>query len=724
MTHDDGSIEPPVVMVVDDEVTTRMLATEFLTQAGFRVCEASDGIEALDTIDAIEPDLILLDVEMPHMDGYELCSKLREQVRYSLTPILMLTGLNNNEAIDQAYEAGATDFATKPINWSLLCHRLRYMHRASQAADQLIRNQQSLAAAQRIAQLGNWEIDFNRNQMVWSDQLYCILALSPGSVPATLETLLEYVHPSDRFQVTQWLDQSRGDLRSSSIDHRIINTGGNTRYVRQQVEREYDAEGRLIRLQAIVQDFTERRRAERKIHQLAYYDALTGLANRTLFHEKLESAIDRANRNDKILSLLYFDLDDFKRINDTFGHSMGDRLLLEVGERLVAQLGSRKEYSDRKRTSCLLARMGGDEFTVLMDNLQRREDATELAEHIISVLSQPVTVDEHELFITSSVGIAFFPTDGHNAEALLKNADMAMYEAKRGGKNSFRTHNENADAKNQKRHRIDSQMRIALEQNEFSLHYQPQLDLQTGELFASEALVRWTSSDLGNVPPSDFIPIAEENGLIIPLGELVLRTACAQTHQWVSNGLGIPRVAVNISALQFMRADFPVVVAKVLDETGLNPQYLELEITESLLASDISHAVKTLRKLKDIGVNLSVDDFGTGYSSLSQLKHFPIDRLKIDQSFIRQVTESCEDAAITRAIIAMADSMNIRVLAEGVETLEHLEFLRANACDEIQGYYLSRPLPAESLQSCMQDLSARLDQLFPVRRVPTLKRAS
>ncbi len=705
----------PTVLIIDDDQSTRMMATQFLSQAGFTVKEAADGNHALQVIDNVNPDLILLDVEMPEMNGFELCRTLRNQPAYALTPILMLTGLNNNEAIEIAYEVGATDFATKPINWSLLCHRLKYMYRSSMAASELLQSQASLSAAQRIAQLGNWGYDFETKRLICSDQLYLIFGERPENNNATTEYLLQRIHPNDKARVRDWFNQAKHSPQALTIDHRIIQSDGNIRHIRQQIEQVFDAEQKLIKLHGTVQDYTERRLAESKIHQLAFYDALTGLANRILFRDKLRKAVVAANEKTHQLAVIYFDLDDFKRVNDTFGHSIGDKLIQSVGKRLLKELQSLEDSGQAGYGSSTLARMGGDEFTLLLDNIDNKQSVTSVAEHIIERFTKPFKFDEYELFTTPSLGISLFPNDGDTVDTLLKSADMAMYEAKRAGKNAFKFHTLDRDTEVLRQHKIAERMRTALQDDNFKVFFQPQLDLTTGYITSAEALLRWSDDELGNVSPQEFIPIAEETGLIVALGEWVLRSSCLQAKQWADKGFGIQKVAVNISLIQFGQAGFSELIQTVLDETKLNACQLELEITESVLAVDLTHTISTLKSLKALGVTLSIDDFGTGYSSLSHLKNFPIDQLKIDQSFIRNVTENNDDAAITRAVIAMANSMNIRVLAEGVETLEHLDFLRENCCDEIQGYFISRPMSAADLEYSMPDVDQLLDSLFENR---------
>jgi diguanylate cyclase (GGDEF)-like protein len=402
--------------------------------------------------------------------------------------------------------------------------------------------------------------------------------------------------------------------------------------------------------------------AEAKIRQLAYFDGLTGLPNRVLFKTRLHQAIELARRHERQLAVLFLDLDNFKRINDTLGHSVGDQLLKAIAERLVSAVRTSDAITRPPRRDKIqqFARLGGDEFTVLLAEIRKSEDAASVAKRILENLAEPLHLAGHEMLVTLSIGIAVFPQDGEDAETLLKSADMAMYFAKRTGRNSFQYFTQSMNAAALKRLTVENQLRGAIERGELSLHYQPQLDLLTGEICGMEALLRWDNGELGQVPPLEFIPVAEESGLIISIGEWVLRRACEQTKIWREAGLPVPLMAVNVSMLQFDQRDFPELVARVLRETGLEPHYLELEITETVLMKDAKNTIDILRQFKALGVKLAVDDFGTGYSSLSRLKYLPLDRLKIDRSFIRTITSEVEDQAIATAIIAMADSLNLR----------------------------------------------------------------
>jgi diguanylate cyclase (GGDEF)-like protein len=713
-THE---LRQPRILVVDDDDTARMLAARFLGAAGFDVRGAEDGEIALRMMSEANPDLILLDVEMPKLDGFGTCTRVRRMPERATVPILMVTGLDDTESIEKAFSAGATDFATKPLNWTLLPYRLRYMLRASDAINtiaaanaELSATKTSLVTAQRIARMGSWEWCIERGRMVWSDELYRLFGLEPDAVEPAFDVFLQLVHENDRDRVAAWMAEAKDSAACRHVDYRILMPDASERHIHQQIEAVSDTAAGTITLYATLQDVTDKRRSEQKIHELAYNDGLTSLPNREGFMECLHQALALARRHQRISAILFLDLDDFKRVNDTLGHSVGDLLLQAVAERLQASVRDCDEvvHWDADQAQRTVARLGGDEFIILLAEIDQGDAATKVAQRILNALGKAFDLDGHEVFISPSIGIALFPQDGDDAATLLKNADVAMYAAKGLGKNVYRFFDDSLNEATLKRLKLDTLLRQALERGELSLHYQPQIDLVSGDIAGLEALVRWQNPELGMVSPGDFIPLAEENGQIVPIGEWVLRTACAQTRRWIAEGLSLSRVAVNISVVQFVRPDFVDLVTNVLHTTGLEPGALELEITESLLAKDVDGAIRTLRALKDIGVQLSIDDFGTGYSSLSQLKHFPIDRLKIDRSFVRDITSDPDDAAIALAVIGMASTMNLSVVAEGVETEAQMRYLQANRCDEMQGYHLSRPLPAEDVLPLLREHQSQL----------------
>ncbi len=443
----------------------------------------------------------------------------------------------------------------------------------------------------------------------------------------------------------------------------------------------------------IFDDITDRKRAEQQVQQLAYADLLTGLPNRALLLDRLQEALARCDREQTQLALLFLDLDRFKPINDTMGHSVGDALLKAVAGRL----------SNCVRRTDTVARLGGDEFVILMTGIHRHLDATRAAKAILECFAEPFSCDGHEIFTSLSLGIALYPADGQDPGTLLKSADMAMYVAKDRGRNTYQFYSREMNEAAHERLDLENSLRRALKQQEFFLAYQPQVSLAQGRVTGIEALVRWSNPELGVVPPGRFIPACEEIGLILPLGEWVLRTACTQARAWSDAGFGPLRMAVNLSVMQFRQSDLACTVRGIIQETGIDPAYLELELTESMIMEDAEGTIRTLRELKEMGLRLAIDDFGTGYSSLSYLSSFPIDRIKIAQRFVRDVPTDARNGAIVETIIAIARSLGIEVIAEGVETPRQVEFLRSRGCDDVQGYYFSRPIRDEILTGHLHD---------------------
>lgn len=453
-----------------------------------------------------------------------------------------------------------------------------------------------------------------------------------------------------------------------------------------------DDKGNITHFVATGKDITERIQTEARLQYLAHHDALTDLPNRTLFMDRLNQALARAKLHDRLLAIMFIDLDRFKNINDTLGHDVGDRILKELAGRLQASI----------RAEDTVARLGGDEFAILLDDLTSINDATPLARKILDTMAPPTRLDGRELFVTASIGISLYPSDGPDAHTLLKNADIAMYRAKDLGKNNYQFYSTDMSAKAFERLTLENSLRHALERDELLLFYQPQVDIRSGRIIGVEALLRWRHPDLGLVGPADFVPLLEETGLIVETGQWVLETACAQARAWHDDGFHDLRVSVNLSGRQFNDPTFIDSIERAIRETAIDPNRLELEITESVIMRNARTTVTALNSLGDMGVRLSIDDFGTGYSSLSYLKRFPIDSLKIDRSFIRDVTSNADDAAIAHAIIVLGQSLKLEVIAEGVESPQQVEFLRNNGCDSMQGFLISQPLPAGDFRSLLR----------------------
>jgi diguanylate cyclase (GGDEF)-like protein len=451
-------------------------------------------------------------------------------------------------------------------------------------------------------------------------------------------------------------------------------------------------DGQVTNYVAIFSDITERKASEEHVHHLAHHDALTNLPNRMLLMERLSHALAHAHRHGQMVAVMFLDLDRFKNINDTLGHTVGDQLLKSVAERL----------SECVREDDTVARLGGDEFVIILEKVSGIRDVAGIAQKLINALEQPVMLERQELFVTTSIGISVYPDDGDSADILIKHADTAMYRAKAQGRNNSQFYIADMNERALERLTMENSLRHALERSEFLLYYQPQVDIRTRSITGMEALLRWQHPDFGLVLPSRFISIAEETGLIVPIGEWVLRTACFQNKAWQDAGLPRLHVAVNLSARQFKQPNLVDVVSQTLADSGLESRYLELEITESIAMEHAEETLARLNELKAMGVSISMDDFGTGHSSLSYLKRFPIDTLKIDQSFVQDVLLDSQDAAIAAAITAMARSLKMKVVTEGVETKEQIGFLREHDRDEVQGYYFSHPLPAEAFADLLR----------------------
>ncbi|WP_440963721.1 putative bifunctional diguanylate cyclase/phosphodiesterase [Massilia sp. GER05] len=698
------------VLVADDDPVMRLLMLEMLEGVGLEGIEAADGREAVALAHARAPDLILLDVEMPKMDGFAACRAIRDLPNGAMVPIVMVTGGDDLEAVTNAYEAGATDFVSKPINWPILGHRVLYVLRASDAIVRL-----RIADAQNRAVLAAIPDTFFRMSR---DGFY--LDYEPGRDGPGRGV-------RDAGADEQIVGRHVTDVLPRDIAERLFEQVGMALHVQQVRSVEYELirfgeaqhfEARLVatgpnEVLGLVRDISERKRAEEQIRRLAYCDSLTGIPNRQAFLEMLERELQRSKIGNKKFAVLFMDLDAFKRINDTLGHDVGDQLLKQVSDRLREtirpnDLLSRGDLVPRADTpnsaGTNLARLGGDEFTILIPDLERVEHALNVAHRVKDAMRRPFVIEGNEIFVTASIGISLFPEDGDDCTSLLKYADTAMYHAKNCGKNNAKLYSSSLTMQIMSHVKLEVGLRRALQNDELYLLYQPQLDVRSNEIVGVEALVRWRHAERGVVSPNEFIPLAEETGLIVPIGEWVLRTACSQARHWQKLGRRPVRIAVNLSAKQFKDENLSQIVLSALHDTGLDPRLLELELTEGTLMDDAKATLATLEQLRGIGVYLSIDDFGTGYSSMNYLKRFDVRALKIDRSFISGLPQDSENAAITRAIIAMAHGLKMIVVAEGVETGEQLVLLEEYGCDLVQGFYLGRPAPPEAVTGMLQKL--------------------
>jgi diguanylate cyclase (GGDEF)-like protein/PAS domain S-box-containing protein len=513
---------------------------------------------------------------------------------------------------------------------------------------------------------------------------------------------IDAIHPADRERVESMLRSAR--FGRFDHEYRIARPDGTVRWIHDRAFPLLDEHGAVVCITGIAEDITARKEGEERLLHLAHYDTLTGLPNRTLFYDRLEQSLAHSRREGRAAAVIFIDLDHFKLVNDTLGHAAGDHLLQQAARRLKETL----------RTGDTVGRLGGDEFAVILSDLASADDAGLVTQKLTRVLERPFDVDGQEMFVTASLGITLFPSDGEDPATLLKNADAAMYRAKELGRNNCQLYRSEMNARSRERMSLAGSLRRALERNEFLLHYQPQVELQTGRIIGIEALIRWQHPEMGMVSPAKFIPVAEETGLIVPIGNWVLHTACAQNKAFHHAGLPAMTVAVNLSARQFRQKGLVKSVRAILEATGLDPRYLELEITESMVMHNAEEVITTLSELEGMRLQLSVDDFGTGYSSLNYLKRFPVHRLKIDQSFVRDIGTDPDDTAIVQSIIALGHSLNLKVIAEGVETAGQLAFLENARCDEAQGYYFSRPAPPDEIK---QFIASRLSTpVFPPRQ--------
>ncbi len=675
----------PRVLIADDDETMRLMLGETLRQAGFDVGVAADGDEALALLKQQTPDLVLLDVDMPGIDGFELCRRIRLVNDATRLPILMVTGSDDVESINRAYESGATDFIAKPISWAVLGKRAQYLLRSARGAQALytaeLRNRAMLEAIPDMAVVissGGTVLDFKPGTETLN-------APSPASVIGRT--------------LKQWLSDSTAGLLMPAIEEAI--RSGKTQSVLYQLaleESQTHFEARMVRcaadqVMALIRDVTAQHRDGEKIHRLAYFDPLTGMPNRQQFLDRLGRQLQRAKLEGQKVGLLFLDLDRFKDINDSLGHNAGDQLLQQVAERLTQTLriGDLASRAQRTRTIPSLARLGGDEFTVVLPGLKDITGAARVAERIQALCRQPFVIDGQEIYATFSIGIAMYPDDGIDAETLLKHGDTAMYHAKNEGRNSWRAYAKSLTTRARKRLNLEADLRKALGAGEFYLDYQPIVRAPDGGICGVEALIRWNHLERGRIGPNEFIPVAEDSGLIVPIGTWVLQQACMQAKQWRERGVGSLTTSINVSVKQLRVEGFASSALTLLADSGIEPASMDIELTESILIGSDGIVARELSILHAAGVRLSIDDFGTGYSSMSYLKRFKIDCLKIDRSFISGLPDNTEDAAIATAIISMAHSLGLEVVAEGVETRGQADFLLAAGCEKLQGYLFGRP---------------------------------
>ena len=688
----------PLVLIVDDDPAMRLLERASLEQAGFSVREAACGIEALIAFQERCPDAILLDVMMPDVDGFHVCREIRKSAAGELVPIIMVTGLDNADAIDHAFEVGATDFICKPINWGVLGHHVRYVLRASTAFKKLKESESALqvseeryALAARGANDGLWDWNIAAGTIFFSVRWKKLIGYDEDEIHSSVNEWFSRVHPDDikqlRHDISIHLDRATSHFQS---EYRMLHKDGAYRWMLTRGVAVRNENGTIGRMAGSQTDITERRRKEEKLQHDAFHDSLTNLPNRVLLMDRLEHALKLYKRNPALVfAVLFLDLDRFKVINDSLGHAIGDQLLVAVSARLVESFRKSDTVAHIGET---FARLGGDEFVVLLEGIKHSNHAVNVATRIQGELDAPFMIEGHEIFITASIGIALSSLNYERSEEILRDADTALYRAKELGKARYALFDPGMHISALKTMQIEMDMRRAIERHEFCLHYQPIVSLQDGKLQVVEALIRWLHPVHGMISPMDFIPIAEENGLIVQIGEWVIATACRQVKKWQDAGQHSLRVAVNVSARQLRQRHFPATVAALLKETGLEARSLEIEVTESMMMENPEEATIVLNQLSALGLRLSFDDFGTGYSSLAYLPRFPIDTIKIDRSFIKKINLDPDTLHVVMAIVALCQKMGKKVVAEGIETMDQLRLLEEMGCNNGQGYLFSKPL--------------------------------
>lgn len=689
------------ILVVDDEEQNRDVLSRRLRRAGFEVTQAADGPSALELLGKQPIDLIMLDTMMPGMSGLEVLQQVRIWQSQSELPVIMATALAGSEHVVEALDLGANDYVTKPIDFPVALARIHSQLTRKHAEDALRESQERYALAARGSNDGIWDWDMVNNTVYYSPRWREIVGCGEGDFSTGLNEWISRVHPDDRVRVVAKLEEYRHlngpvDL---ALEQRMIHKDGGYRWMLVRAVTRRDATGNALRMAGSQTDVTQNRA----------FDALTGLANRVLFTEVLTRRLaleHEAVRNGTpggsggMFAVLFLDLDRFKIVNDSLGHEAGDALLVEVGRRLTeAVRGNSWDASDD-----LVARLGGDEFAVLLSWVSTQETAELVADRILKVLSAPLRVQERELTIGASIGIAMCDRNYQTGAEMLRDADTALYRAKALGRSRSVTFGLELRAQAIRRLEIETDLRLALEQNQLLVYYQPKVDLAADKLVGFEALVRWRHPVRGIVSPNEFIPIAEESDLIVPIGFWVLRESCRALKAWQQKYSWSPPllVSVNLSVRQFVLPDLTERIKAILDETGLAASSLKLEITESVLIEDLTDAARIFAALKALGIQLKIDDFGTGYSSLSYLSQLPFDSLKIDRSFLAKMCDDPQALGMVKTIIELGRNMGMEVIAEGIENECQLAQLKELGCAYGQGYYFSAPIPEDAAEEMIR----------------------
>ncbi|WP_243831446.1 EAL domain-containing protein [Thiosulfativibrio zosterae] len=670
------------ILVIDDDMVTRLTLTKILQKTGYQVIQAENGQLGFSRFCEEKPALILMDVMMPVMDGYAATQAIRNYETGQATPIIMLTALEDMESIDHAFNAGATDFITKPINWGLLGQRLKYALKASKTEEELRSSQVHLNYALRLAKLGYWEWDATKDSVNGSNSAFELMGV-PAQEDMPIDMFISKVAPKDMPLLQQAISDAQRGESHVQVSFRVMHPNQNLLHIDCLGDASYDKEGKLIKITGSAQDISRLHKAESIIDYQANHDSLTDLANRSYFNKYLQNLIE-SNASAQISALsatIVLDIDRFKIINDNLGQNNGDLLLMTLANRL-------KKVT---REDDFVARLGSDEFAIVIKHAHSLAELNLSLNRIFNDLSRPYLIGDQELFITFSFGVAIVHQDGKTANHLLANANVARAQAKALGGNQFALYQKDMNQQAKSQLLLENDLYKALERNEIEVYFQPQVDAKTLKPYGAEALVRWNHAKQGLISPVQFIPIAESTGLIIEIGQFIIRKAVEETEKWHKMGYDHLHIGINLSGRQFANDNLMDVIQNVLSHSTLPAKFLDFEITESLAMSNADHNISVLKGLKALGVSLSIDDFGTGYSSLAYLHSFPIDTIKIDRSFIINL-ETTQGQAIVNTILAMANSLGLEVVAEGIEDDFHVSYLQSRNCDIFQGFKFGKPM--------------------------------
>ncbi len=691
----------PLALVVDDDPILRTVGSEALEALGFAIEEAESGEDALRAVAERTPDFVLLDVNLPGRDGFAVCRAMRRKSELAEVPIVVVTGASEAEVIDRAFDSGATDFVHKPLDWQLIQHRVRFLMRANSAFKDLRDRQLELERTRELGGLGSWELNATTQEFGVSPELQLLLGLDDTS--SSWQPFYAAIEREDRAAFEKLIRTVRETGQRGTLEHRVIVGESEVRHVEHTVELASAPTGER-RFQGTVRDVTERRRAQDQVEFLEDFDSVTTLPNRNLLRRRLERLVERSDRGRGSIIVLCVGLDRFERVNRGLGLQAGDALLRAVATRLVESVRV-TDFIGRASGPPEISRQGGDEFTIVIGGGELSGELNVAVNRILRVFQSPFDIDGRRVPVSASIGVSRYPEDGDSVDALLGSAAAAMVRAKKAGGGRYHFFDPGADRAAKNELAVESDFTRAIERNELFLEYQPVCDARDGSLVSVEALVRWNHPTRGRLGPMDFVPTVESSGQATALGNWVLREGCRQLREWDQQGLEGLSLNVNVSPQQFVGGDLGTFVQKILADTGFDPNRLEIELTETSLVGDGDEVETACQTLRTLGVGLALDDFGTGFSSLSHLIRFQIDTLKIDRSFVSRLEEGGTAAAVTAAVIAMARRLGITVVAEGVETDAQARFLKAERCERLQGYLLSRPLLPEQLLDWAQERS-------------------